>query len=1544
MKTFASHPIPKCWKDSKSWFGKSFFLFSFLFLLLQNLNAQLVYNIDEVNGQILELPGGDGTITLYDSGGQLGDYQNNEDYSVTICSGFQLAGCPPIPELNAQFFSFDVEEEDGCDYDYLQIDVFGDYCNGNPPPLATFASIGFESPEGCMTLHFHSDASITGDGFIAVFSADMIYTQPESLSCGSILEDEWIGLPIEGCITCTDYYDCGGNTYGPYFGGEVRYDIEASGVTTLTIDGDVDFFVYGLWTLIGPNFCPPIASIACAVGNQTSVTFNADDYPYGVWVIIDSEFDGSFDLQVQCGGPCQTCDHCFAFLPRFQAPNIVDFQNRYCGDGILGLQDDETHLRTAALTYEWEVPNANEQYTSGTNSGSENPSIIFPGAGTYTVCQTVYSGATEVFHCCNTVVIGACNVPPVAFFTATLAQFDRFILNTNGNGNNIQWTFSDPDVFFFQGGPNSTNPVIVIPGGSCVTVCLYETNACGFSSYCLELCLGNSSCGGSTPPVYITNEIQPVVDDLEISINLPTPPSGGQATYAWDFGDGEVATTKNISHTFPAYGNYMVCVIVTVGCRTWCYCWCINLKPCTPIYTYNDGEIDVEFSGTENKLTYTFTSFTPIAPGEDWVVNGNPVSGSSSQLTYTFPAAGNYTICFPYLRNDGCVGYYCIEVGAGNPFACNTITWQFDATNGYRFSVPSGQSDVLWTIDETHQDIGHNLTSNWVLPINPCGWKTISVRYFDGVRYRICCLRIYLCPPDECYGSIDYGYLATTNQATFKLNTTGNTDISWYFDDVPSQTLGTAQTLAIPYPGTCVSRWISVKYKDSFGRWRICCRYIYFCNPASCNIIKVNYNATNGYSFTAQSAQENMSWIVEETQTSLGSNLTSGYLPVSGTCDYRTISLRYWIPGFGWKLCCIRVYWCNPTACGDNITFSTNNNTVVLTAPDYLQSITWSKDGTSLGTSNPQTTSLSSNGTHTICLSYLDLCDNAWKYCCRTYTPSGSSSNLVFDFDNKVCGALNQIVDVPLRVRGFTNMKNFQFSVHLEDSLKGRLIEIRPESISGDFETSVQNAITGRVFWESGTSVNITDNTVIATARIRVVSNTSGESKITITGTPIPIYAEDGSGNEIIPVVNEGSFCFEHLVKICGRITREDNQPISNVNVSLNGCKRYTTQTDENGQYCFEDIPAGTGYEVRASKDINYKNGVNTGDLSAIKRHILGTVKLNSPYKMLAGDGKNSNSINTGDISELRRLIQGVFTDLPTCESWEFTDKKYVFTNPENPFSVTWPQGVVITNLVQDVNDADMTGWKMGDVNLTNNPLAFTDEPELEVRSATDLFLSLSSANLPHEDTFFLDVTAREFNSIANGSFSIHFDASQLELAGIANKNAALDLGDEDIVINPSGSMVFVWEKTSGVTVADNSVLFSLMFIPKVSSIDLTSVTFANEPAEIYFENTNGDILNVITADGNVNVPVKELLSEQIHISPNPAREWISIRARLDKPSKVEVRLMNEMGVVVRQIKVQDQSSSYYEGKLDLTELSPGVYFMQISTDAGQLTRKIIHF
>jgi hypothetical protein len=705
----------------------------------------------------------------------------------------------------------------------------------------------------------------------------------------------------------------------------------------------------------------------------------------------------------------------------------------------------------------------------------------------------------------------------------------------------------------------------------------------------------------------------------------------------------------------------------------------------------------------------------------------------------------------------------------------------------------------------------------------------------------------------------------------------------------------------------------------------------------------MSYTAGLGYRFSVEQPLESMSWIMEETGTSLGTGIQSTYVPVSPNCDYRTVSIRYWVPGLGWQLCCFRFYLCDPAACGDLISFTEVNNLVTLVSPDHLQNVSWFKDNVLLGLTNILNTSLSTTLAHKISIRYFDPCDNCWKWCNREFTPGGITSNLIFDFDNRICGEQNQIIEIPLRVKGFADMINFQFSVQVEDTTKGKLLGITPVNLPGDFGSFLNNAATGGVFWENASATSIPDNSVIAKATLRIVSSLAGETDILITGSPVEIYAEDVTGTIITPVLRPGTFCYESLVDICGTISREDFIAIPNVNVSLNGCKRYTTTTDANGEYCFVDVPAGATYEIKASKDVNYKNGVNSGDLSAIKRHILGIQKLNSPYRILAGDARQSNAINAGDVSELRRLILGYINDLPTCESWAFTDRDYVFPIPADPFSSTFPSGVVLQNIQHDVTDADMIGWKMGDVNNSNNPQGLMENVEIERRNSSDIYLIASSQDLPGIDTFSVRISTRLFEQVRAAQFTIRFDQDKFNLKGVGDFHSLLGLQMDNFILDTiSGYIGFIWDGAIGISLPDDAVLFTVRLLPKEPQITYSEVSFSQDPVAYYFENANGEELNVLTMTGEVTVPVKTLLEEHLQISPNPANDELNIRAVFEYPTPVEIELVNELGVPVRRIPKNGPGETQYLLKMDIAGLPAGLYFVRVYTTEGIITRRIV--
>lgn len=103
--------------------------------------------------------------TFFDSGGPDGNYQDNEDFTMTFNPG--TAGA----KVKAVFTAFDVEVQSNCSYDWLKIyngattsgTLIGTYCGTNSPGTVTATT-------GPLTFQFHSDYSENLSGWAANIS------------------------------------------------------------------------------------------------------------------------------------------------------------------------------------------------------------------------------------------------------------------------------------------------------------------------------------------------------------------------------------------------------------------------------------------------------------------------------------------------------------------------------------------------------------------------------------------------------------------------------------------------------------------------------------------------------------------------------------------------------------------------------------------------------------------------------------------------------------------------------------------------------------------------------------------------------------------------------------------------------------------------------------------------------------------------------------------------------------------------------------------------------------------------------------------------------------------------------------------------------------------------------------------------------------------------------------------------------------------------------------------------------------------------------
>ena len=77
------------------------------------------------------------------------------------------------------------------------------------------------------------------------------------------------------------------------------------------------------------------------------------------------------------------------------------------------------------------------------------------------------------------------------------------------------------------------------------------------------------------------------------------------------------------------------------------------------------------------------------------------------------------------------------------------------------------------------------------------------------------------------------------------------------------------------------------------------------------------------------------------------------------------------------------------------------------------------------------------------------------------------------------------------------------------------------------------------------------------------------------------------------------------------------------------------------------------------------------------------------------------------------------------------------------------------------------------------------------------------------------------------------------------------------------------------------------------------------------------------------------LLASQFNIYPNPAKDVV--RLSTDNGQQTTVRIYNILGMLVEEIEINSN-----ETEINVSDYNPGVYFFNIQTENGNVTKKIV--
>lgn len=420
----------------------------------------------------------------------------------------------------------------------------------------------------------------------------------------------------------------------------------------------------------------------------------------------------------------------------------------------------------------------------------------------------------------------------------------------------------------------------------------------------------------------------------------------------------------------------------------------VDWNCCTnPLEVINCGFVTYKYSGNGSDLKFTFTSSKAIAPGNKWKVGNVEIpTATGTSFTYSFPSPGEYLICFPYLNANNCLEYCCYRIWISNPFDCFLFDYRFNpSSNNYTFTLDvPGATNIIWKDDSGGGTIGGGPISN-PIPAPPgsgCVEKTITVSYYLNGRWYICCRKIWICNPFDCL-EFDYRFDLNANGMVFQLNSTGASNITWK-DDTGGGDIGggpiSNPVPVPPNPGDCIERIISVKYFAN-GRWYLCCRRIWICNPFDCANITFQYNTSTG-AYVFQLNQQGASYTTWKDDTG-GGDIGGGPIsnpvppPSGGPCVEKIITARYFYNG-RWYICCKRFWLCDPKICAATIqTKVIPSGQVTFSVPGNFTHVLWFNQNTGalLGSGNSIQVNFPYGTQQEVCVQYDD--QGRTYMCCK---------------------------------------------------------------------------------------------------------------------------------------------------------------------------------------------------------------------------------------------------------------------------------------------------------------------------------------------------------------------------------------------------------------------------------------------------------------------------------------------------------------------------------------------------------------------------------
>lgn len=486
--------------------------------------------------------------------------------------------------------------------------------------------------------------------------------------------------------------------------------------------------------------------------------------------------------------------------------------------------------------------------------------------------------------------------------------------------------------------------------------------------------------------------------------NFPSPAH----SFRWTIDGVQASTAQNPTLSVPTHKQVTICQEIRLNNNViYSCCWVVNPAPgcqAPPVahWTLTSPPLNTTatFNASASKGAGRF--FWDFGDGSSLIsTDMNPVATK----TYTPPQPQKAT-CL-YVQNPWGISQYCKTFAPGAFECASSPSPKFDYTlTGNTISITSDNPSGV--IKEWEIDFGNGVTNSgtdWTtqgLTYTNAGTYEVCIRFrvefgqflgvpcsFTGCVYFTvkvgCCVNV-----QENCNNLRFRFLNDSNGLLYELSrSTALTQsvVGWEINDVPVPN-SAQNTLQFLFPAAGVYKICFIYLDPATGCFIKCCRLISIGNPFDCGNVFFLFEEGKGYQFFTEANGSDFVWTNDETGEVIGQGKISNFLPVPGpgNCVEVNISVRYFDPTCNcWRLCCIRVFLCNPTLCEQEIQVISQpgpGGSTALCVKDTYTQVRWTCLTTNQVIGTGTCVNITNLTCQVYCVQYFDPVAKRFQVCC----------------------------------------------------------------------------------------------------------------------------------------------------------------------------------------------------------------------------------------------------------------------------------------------------------------------------------------------------------------------------------------------------------------------------------------------------------------------------------------------------------------------------------------------------------------------------------